>query len=497
MKCLPLIVLAILLTACGTSSESNPTATTVPIPTPITINVSGGGGEPSEVFGVMLDAGESISGAWSSLIPVRWQTPADMEPQFLLEVETSYTEIETCAYIEADGMYETMPESFADALAEQRTLIRRKLDITLTITDLVTDSLIVSETFSGELPDPCPDTMTFTFETETITGEPDEAAMISWVRDNLEDRTQWPPDLPIMEGRGFDDVIYSPDGSLIAAQTIKSPDSSGKVIPYGDAATGEVLNVLRTQNLTTNIQFSADGSHLLVATYDGTVNLWNLEQEEWVPGVQDTSARYLKYASLSPDSSKIVTVPELSIANVWRVATQEQIVSLEGHTDTVLSARFSPDGTTIVTASRDNTARTWSVATGVEELTLPHPDTVQYAEFSPDGTQILTVGRDDVVRLWNSTSGELEQSLPINLSVIFHARFDPSGKWIMVAGNSPELQVWHATRGYLHLRVAVPAGESLRGADLEPSGQFLVTASQERLRVWDVADYLRDASPMD
>src|SRR5262249_18439771 len=45
-------------------------------------------------------------------------------------------------------------------------------------------------------------------------------------------------------------------------------------------------------------------------------------------------------------------------------AADAQLLSLEGHTDQVLSASFSANGARILTASSDGTARVWEAATG-------------------------------------------------------------------------------------------------------------------------------------
>jgi len=59
----------------------------------------------------------------------------------------------------------------------------------------------------------------------------------------------------------------------------------------------------------------------------------------------------------SPDGTRIVTASRDRTVRVWDAATGRQVVVLNGHTDTVVSANYSSDGTRIVTAARDHTAR--------------------------------------------------------------------------------------------------------------------------------------------
>jgi WD40 repeat protein len=46
---------------------------------------------------------------------------------------------------------------------------------------------------------------------------------------------------------------------------------------------------------------------------------------------------------------------------LWDVATGNEIRTLAGHTNTVLSVAFSPDGKAALSGSADNTLKLWDV----------------------------------------------------------------------------------------------------------------------------------------
>ena len=82
------------------------------------------------------------------------------------------------------------------------------------------------------------------------------------------------------------------------------------------------------------------------------------------------------------------------------------MLSLEGHTASVVSVAFSPDGRRALTGSQDNTAKLWDTKVspdgkGKEILPLKtHSQEVTAVAFSPDGKSVLTASRDGTAILW-------------------------------------------------------------------------------------------------
>jgi WD40 repeat protein len=94
-------------------------------------------------------------------------------------------------------------------------------------------------------------------------------------------------------------------------------------------------------------------------------------------------------------------------AEIWDYRAGRELITLRGHTNSVLRAAFSPDGRRLATASADTTVKVWDVATGHELFTFRgHRAVVSGVEFSPDGTRLASSSQDGTVRIWDARPGD-------------------------------------------------------------------------------------------
>jgi uncharacterized protein with WD repeat len=69
-------------------------------------------------------------------------------------------------------------------------------------------------------------------------------------------------------------------------------------------------------------------------------------------------------AVFSPDGTHVVSASYDKTVRIWNAATGEPEAELKGHSEAVQSAVFSPDGTHVVSASYDKTVRIWNILSG-------------------------------------------------------------------------------------------------------------------------------------
>ena len=201
--------------------------------------------------------------------------------------------------------------------------------------------------------------------------------------------------------------------------------------------------------------FSPDGQFILTASSEAdsdpdnfggvvpTVRIWDAITGKCIATPYDGA---VSKASFSPDGEKIIVAS--GKAQIWAVATGEQITEFAGHTG-VVDASFSPDGERIVTASSDTTARIWDAVMGKQIAVLKgHIGSINSASFSPDGRRIVTASCDNTTRIWDAaTSPQIAEFGNEPYSSVSSASFSPDGQLIVTASDHHETCILDAATG--------------------------------------------------
>lgn len=229
--------------------------------------------------------------------------------------------------------------------------------------------------------------------------------------------------------------------------------------------------------------FHPDNEHLLTASNDGLLHVWNRATGERRFTRPHDAGR--GPFALSRDGRFAATLTANGKAQVWRLPDGARVfdVNDEGpmrNDETrakyeIRFVAFNATATLLITAATDGRAALWSVSDGRCLATVDHGEPLRQAGLDAAGHRLLTLGAV-TCKLWPLTnvSPFVVRHSPFVLSPSApptHAEFSPDGaRLLTVASNIVEL--WTTQTGALERRVRHPAG--VVGAHFTPDGQRLV-----------------------
>jgi WD40 repeat protein len=187
-------------------------------------------------------------------------------------------------------------------------------------------------------------------------------------------------------------VAVSPDGKLLAVQTMAA-DSSNSRVEVQDLASGNVLFRDTVHNGKGGLEFSPDGRELAAlgcCEPDSTIEVWAARSgaELFSPHV-DGHATSIAF---SPDGRLLGAGTEDGKVVLWDARNGEPLgASIQVATGAIDPISFSPDGRLFAASSGDQTARLWDVPSRkrlgnsfpIEEGSIP------VARFAPDGHLVI------------------------------------------------------------------------------------------------------------
>jgi WD40 repeat protein len=157
-------------------------------------------------------------------------------------------------------------------------------------------------------------------------------------------------ELPLREGETSTPVDVSSDGRLLALGT--EPGA----MHWLNAETGELLETTTGgDQVTSQVAFSGDGSHLASTSVYGNVALWDPPSFTWATSFRAHLLGAYGVA-FSPDGRRVATGGGTSrdTVKLWDLLTQRELMTLHRQGTVFVFVAFSPDGR-------------WLVACGVGE----------------------------------------------------------------------------------------------------------------------------------
>ncbi|PKO19197.1 MAG: hypothetical protein CVU39_01205 [Chloroflexi bacterium HGW-Chloroflexi-10] len=251
-------------------------------------------------------------------------------------------------------------------------------------------------------------------------------------------------------------AVFSPNGKTI----LTLGGGNDRTARLWEVGTGKQIYSVTSGGGFSSLFFFPDGQTFYAADKVYNVSDGQVSQDSRVGGGT---------LAISPDG-RIAVSGINPTARIYDTSSGQEIRSLSGHTDSVVSAAFSGDGKWLVTGSWDNTARVWEVATGKSMLLLSgRAFSTGAVAFSPDGTKVLT--GSNTARLWSITMDKQQQTISAPAGVTTFA-LSPDGNTILVGDVDGNTGLWDLGTGQL-LRNFSNGGANITSVAFSPDGSLV------------------------
>ena len=280
-------------------------------------------------------------------------------------------------------------------------------------------------------------------------------------------------------------AAYSPDGTLIAVGT-----STG-LVRVINAASSQVLHTFKADNhFLRSVAIDPENTRVAAGTWDGSTIVWNLMSGERESSYgSDIGLDRGEAVQFSADGSQLLIGSLGNNVGLIDLRSGQARFVERGAGFVVMDAALSPDDGRIASVGQD--ARLWmrdartgrlifSVATGGTRMSA--------LAFHPSGDFVAGAGDDGVIAFFDSWNGEKLGTLFGHEHPLLDLCFDPDGRWLLSLDNRGMVKRWHM--GVREPPAVFNDSNPLRSATFSPDGSTIyVGALQRGIILLDAASF--------
>jgi WD40 repeat protein len=258
---------------------------------------------------------------------------------------------------------------------------------------------------------------------------------------------------------------------------------------YGASAEPEVVAQLVHVSAISSVATTPDGRHIVSASYDNTIKLWDIATGALVRGFEGHQAAIYSVA-VTPDGRHIVSGSGDDTIRVWE-ATGTLIRSIACRQGAVISVAVTPDGRHIVSAGHVGSIKLWDLATGDLVLSFDtHQGVLTAMALTPDGGYVVSGGHNGTIKLWELATGKLVHSVggwfTNHEGTVNSLAVTPDGRNIVSGSTDTTVKLWDVATGGL-LRGVGEHEFRVNAVAVSSDDRYIVSESEDAIKLWDRA----------
>ena len=281
---------------------------------------------------------------------------------------------------------------------------------------------------------------------------------------------------------------FSPDSQYLATGSWSGlckvwsvPDCKEKITFRGHQQ--NVGNVVWNPDVNSDVNLASCSS-------DGSVKLWNFEQEEPINDLSGHEERVSRCA-FHPSGRFLACCVYDKSWRLWDLETKEEVLHQEGHSKAVHCIAFQTDGSLACSGGIDSFGRVWDLRTGQCIMFLEgHLKGIIGVDFSPDGHHIVTGSLDNACKVWDLRGRKIEYTIPAHTNVVSNVVVEKcnGGEFVLSSSYDKTAKLW-AAKTWQPLATLKGHDSRIMGCDVSPNGEMIATCSYDRtFKLWATGD---------
>ncbi len=204
-----------------------------------------------------------------------------------------------------------------------------------------------------------------------------------------------------------------------------------------------------------NIIFSKKDSLFYTCSAEGTAKVWNLEGK-LIKTIYHNQEIYTIDENPKSNNDLIVTASDDNTAKISSIKGNSEVIL--NHNTRLFSAYFSNDGNYVITSSEDNAAKIWSLDGELESVLYGYSPDIRQAFYSNDDNWVITSSEtNSYIKVWR------KPNIPIDTIILFNTNqfvkwyqrpeeisFINDDNTILTKNISEELSIWEKNGKVIH-----------------------------------------------